>query len=82
MATRTGLHRTLCYYIPSTLKQLANTAAEVELDLIGYVTAKMPFNSPRQLNLITKGLEGGLSSLFLHFFGYFPTWKFTIFNFF
>ena len=54
MATSTCLHRTHRYYAPSPLKQLAGAAAEVKLDLIGYVTAKM------------QGLEGGLSSLFLH----------------
>jgi len=46
MATSTGLHRTHRYYAPSPLKQLASAAAAVKLDLIGYLTAKMPFNSP------------------------------------
>ena len=54
MATNTGLHRTHHYYAPSPLKQLASAAAEVKLDLIGYVTAKMPFNSPgQQVSVIT-----------------------------
>ena len=47
MATSTGLHRTHRYYAPSPLKQLPIAAAEFKLDLIGYVTAKMPFNSPK-----------------------------------
>jgi len=48
MATSTGLHRTHRYYAPSPPKQLPSAAAEVKLDLIGYLTAKQPFNSPRQ----------------------------------
>ena len=46
MATSTGLHLTHRYYAPSPLKQLPSAAAEVKLDLIGYVTAKMPFSFP------------------------------------
>jgi len=54
MATSIGLHRTLRYYAPSALKQLVSAAAEVKLDLIGYVTAEMPFNSPgQQVSVIT-----------------------------
>jgi hypothetical protein len=66
MATNTGLHRTRRYYALSPLKQLASAAVEFKLDLIGYVTAKIPFNSPRQnVSVITWGLEGGLSSLYI-----------------
>jgi hypothetical protein len=46
MATSTGLHQTHRYYATSPPKQLASAASEVKLDLIGYVTAKMPFSFP------------------------------------
>jgi hypothetical protein len=48
MATSTGLYQTHRYYAPSPLKQLASATAEIKLDLIGYITAKMTFTSPRQ----------------------------------
>ena len=48
--------------------EAVSSTAEVKLDLIDYVTAKMPFTSPRQqVSVIAEGIERELSSLFQHY---------------